>query len=195
MTTGRRKRLPISIARRRRRLLSTDSPNMKYQIKDNFLDKESLMKIKTAFFSDTFPWYIQDGVSLPKKDSSCYLTHLLYNGCSTNSPFLNELTPLLTKLNIFALRRIKANFYPVTSEIVEHSYHVDYPTPHMGALFYLNSNNGSTILDDGTRIESIENRLLLFEAHVEHKSTTCTNDPIGRFNINFNYCGEQPWSS
>ena len=36
------------------------------------------------------------------------------------------------------------------------------------------------------KIESIENRALLFDPSIEHRSTTCT-DAKGRININFNY--------
>ena len=41
-------------------------------------------------------------------------------------------------------------------------------------------------LDENTKIQSIENRGLIFEPHLNHNSSTCTNVE-GRFNINFNY--------
>jgi hypothetical protein len=159
---------------------------MKYQVKDNFLDEKTLSSIKETIFSTNFPWYVVE--SITGKDEGCYLVHLLFKDSQLYSPeIFNVISPIVQKLDIFALRRIKANYYPVTSNIIEHSYHIDYKTPHAAAIFYLNSNDGFTVLDDGTRIESVENRLLLFEGHKEHKSTTCTNNPIGRFNINFNY--------
>jgi hypothetical protein len=46
--------------------------------------------------------------------------------------------------------------------------------------------DGFTSLDDGTKIESIENRLLLFDSNKPHASSTCTNAKA-RFNMNFNY--------
>ena len=36
------------------------------------------------------------------------------------------------------------------------------------------------------KIESIENRLLIFDASVPHHSTTCTDDKC-RVNVNFNF--------
>jgi hypothetical protein len=50
----------------------------------------------------------------------------------------------------------------------------------------LNTCDGFTSLDDGTKIESIENRLLLFDSNKPHASSTCTNAKA-RFNMNFNY--------
>jgi hypothetical protein len=53
-------------------------------------------------------------------------------------------------------------------------------------VFSLNTCDGFTSLEDGTKIESIENRLLLFDSNKPHASSTCTNAKA-RFNMNFNY--------
>ena len=53
-------------------------------------------------------------------------------------------------------------------------------------MFYLNDNDGVTVLNDGTEVESVANRLLLFDASKPHHSTTCT-DADRRVNLNFNY--------
>jgi len=49
----------------------------------------------------------------------------------------------------------------------------------------LNTNDGYTIIGD-EKVESIENRLLRFDATKMHHSTTCTDQQY-RANINFNY--------
>ena len=49
----------------------------------------------------------------------------------------------------------------------------------------MNSNNGYTSINKD-KIESIENRILLFDPSVEHNSVTCTDEKV-RLNINFNY--------
>ena len=54
------------------------------------------------------------------------------------------------------------------------------------AIFYINTNNGLTVLEDGTEIKSVANRLLLFNASEPHHSTTTSNENR-RVNINFNY--------
>jgi hypothetical protein len=160
----------------------------KYKIIDNFLDQENFLNIKnTIISSGIFPWYITENVSGTERDTDYYFTHIIYKDHSINSDYYTTIKPIIDKLNVFALRRIKVNFYPSTKEIVKHPYHKDHSTPNTGSIYYINTNNGKTILDDGTEVESIENRLLIFEADVKHRSTTCTDHPIGRFNINFNY--------
>ena len=82
--------------------------------------------------------------------------------------------------------RAKVNLYLKTTKIIEHAKHVDYPIPHKGAIIYLNTCDGYTRLHDGTKIESVENRLLLFDSSKLHNSTSTTNS-LGRYNININY--------
>ena len=64
--------------------------------------------------------------------------------------------------------------------------HVDFESPHKGAIFFVNTNNGHTILEDETEIENIENRLLLFDSSKLHTGTT-SNNVAARCNIIFNY--------
>ena len=90
------------------------------------------------------------------------------------------------KLKPRALVRIKANLYQCTPKIIKHGEHADFDWEHKGALYSLNTCNGGTILEDGTKIESKENRMLLFDPSKPHASTTCTDQPA-RFNININY--------
>ena len=84
-----------------------------------------------------------------------------------------------------SLIRIKANLYTRTNTIEHHADHTDLPFEHKTALFYLNNNNGLTVLEDGTKVESVENRLLLFDGSKKHHSTSSTDSV--RININFNY--------
>ena len=99
------------------------------------------------------------------------------------------LQPVLDKLPIAALQRIKVNFYIPCPIVEDHEKHRDLPIPHQSAILSLNTCNGYTKLDDGTKVDSVANRLLLFDGSKLHNSTT-TSDyslPKGRFNINFNY--------
>ena len=70
--------------------------------------------------------------------------------------------------------------------MVHHDNHIDMAFPHKGGIFYITSNNGFTVLEDGTEIASVSNRLLLFNPSEPHHSTSCT-DVKRRVNINFNY--------
>ena len=68
--------------------------------------------------------------------------------------------------------------------------HKDYSFSHSGAILSLNTCDGYTKLKDGTKIDSVANRVLLFDASEEHCSTTTTN-VSARINININYIQEQ----
>ena len=68
--------------------------------------------------------------------------------------------------------------------------HIDYNFSHSGAILSLNTCDGYTKLEDGTKIDSVANRILLFDPGEEHASTTTTN-VSARFNINMNYIQEQ----
>ena len=167
---------------------------MKYKIIDDALSQKDLLALQKAMmWSADFPWYLCDEILIGQPFDGFYATHLFYyigvpptlRGPDISS-FNPILQPLVDVLKPNSIIRIKANFYPRTSEILEHDPHVDFDYLHKGALFYLNSCDGYTRLDDGTKIESIENRLLFLDASKVHRSTTCTNAK-GRFNINFNY--------
>ena len=85
--------------------------------------------------------------------------------------------------------KIKANLLPKTNKIKKFLYHTDFkPAPKnlQTAIYYVNSNNGHTIFENGTKIESIKGRFISFPAHMRHTSTTCT-DKMYRCVINFNY--------
>ena len=159
---------------------------MKYEIIDNFLPAEEFIKIKNLMLSSDFPWYYNNSVSHEHAQDSFYFTHKFFdNYCVTSNKF-ELLYPIFKKLNLKSIIRAKGNFYPKTLEIEEHGKHVDYKFSHNGFILYINTNNGFTRLKDGSKIESYENRGLLFDASIEHNSSTCT-DQNGRININFNY--------
>ena len=101
-----------------------------------------------------------------------------------------KLIPLLERLGADHLIRIKANLYPNTEILHEHPMHIDYNYLHSGAILSLNTCDGYTKLKDGTKINSIANRVLLFDASEEHCSTT-TTDNFARVNININYLTKQ----
>ncbi len=165
---------------------------MTHQIIDNFLNQEEFLKIKNAILNSDFPWNLTPDVVVDhnsqknlKVTSSYYFTHLFYSGFYVDSnSFI--FVPILNQLEVKSLIRIKANLYPSTDNIEYQSEHIDYDYKHKGAIFYLNTNNGLTILQDDTKIESIENRILLFDPSVSHNSTTCTDDKC-RVNVNFNF--------
>jgi hypothetical protein len=159
------------------------------EIIDNFLDPKTATRIKNEMMSNSFPWYYNSVVTWENKikDKEYYFIHYFYNQTSWKSDWSHSIVwPILEKIDFISLIRIKGNFYPRTDAMLENEIHKDYSFPHKGAIYYVNSNNGFTVFDDGTKVESIENRLLLFDPSQPHYSTHCTNQH-GRVNINFNY--------
>ena len=158
------------------------------KIIDNILDKEELSKLKNLYTSNEFPWHYQAGIDSTKtKRNDFFFYHMLYDQNVPKSNLFGSIIPIFNKLDkVKSLVRVKANLYTRTNTIEHHADHIDFPWEHRVALFYVNSNNGLTVLKDGTKVESIENRLLLFNGYEKHHSTSCT-DSRTRININFNY--------
>lgn len=158
-----------------------------YKIIDNYLQKDQFISIYNIISSDEFDWYYVSQLNdlQNKEDLTSYFIHLAFNQGKA-SRYMNIFSPIFYNLRIKALIRVKANLYPKTSVIEKHAPHCDYSFPHMGAILYLNTNNGKTILEDGTEIDSVKNRLLIFDSSKPHSSTSST-DTKARINININY--------
>ncbi len=168
---------------------------MKHEVIDNFLDEQYFAQLQKniANPNDKMPWFWERSVS-GKKDEDpklFYMTHSFYENNLPTSNLLDKFFPFFTALGeIGALIRVKANFYPNTEVLYEHPMHVDYSFHNTGAILSLNTCDGYTKLEDGTKINSVANRLLLFDASTPHCSTTTTNVPA-RINVNINFIREQ----
>tara|TARA_R100001460_G_scaffold22345_4_gene45456 strand:+ start:2087 stop:2566 length:480 start_codon:yes stop_codon:yes gene_type:complete len=153
----------------------------------NFLEEEAfnvLEKELTDF--NKIPFYFRPYVASEEEiDKDFYFTHTIYENHQPNSDLFVLLTPILTKLSIKGLIRIKLNLYPRTEKLLNHNPHKDYDYKHKGCIYSLNTCNGFTVLGD-TKVPSIANQALLFDPSIDHNSTTCT-DKQARININFNY--------
>ena len=160
-----------------------------YKIIDNFLSEDDHFAIKISLTETNItPWFISNEISHADVNTDLfYMTHKIYDDNIVTSDYYNTImSPILSKLNHKALIRIKCNLYPKTDNIREHNQHIDYPFEHLGALYFVNTNNGYTILHDGTKVESVENRMLFFKPNLNHNSTTCSDEKY-RITINFNY--------
>lgn len=159
-----------------------------FEIIDNFLPEDELQAIQTLMLTNkNFPYYFFSDVTYASVElpNTMYFVHLFYRDNVTSS-YYPIIEPILKKLNVHALVRVKGNLYPNVGHSCKDVDHIDYPYEHKGAIFYVNTNNGVTILEDGTEVESVANRLLKFEPHKLHNSTYCTDEKV-RANININY--------
>jgi hypothetical protein len=157
------------------------------KVKKNFLDKEIFFNIQKIVMSD-MAFYFNSTVAFPNekiKNDNFYFYHILYDKNKINSNFFNKFEPLLEKLNITSLIRMKVNLYTKTHKLYYHDAHKDYSFDHKGCVYSINTCDGGTYINDNF-YKSVENQAVLFNPSKPHKSTTCT-DAQARFNVNINY--------
>lgn len=169
---------------------------MNYKIIDNALSKADFDFIKQNVEKNLQWAYNQTIVdpNIEEKFPHVGFTHTFYTlndfGIPIFSKNFDVLHPLVSfiqkNFNYICLIRAKANMYINQNEFVEHTQHTDYASPVKTALFYVNTNNGVTILNDEIVVESKENRIVIFDAQIPHRGTNCT-DVHRRLNINLNF--------
>jgi len=171
-----------------------------YEIIDNFLSQEDFLNIKNTFFPqdikkpDNFAWTYQRGIVRdPELGSTGYeehdwmYVHQLYsssNGLKFDK-YYSIVKSVLNKLKIKQLFDVRANLLVPTPEHIYHEFHTDRKVPHNVALFYVTTSNGFTVLKDTAEVECIENRMLIFDGSLEHRSVTSTDYPRSVININY----------
>ena len=171
---------------------------MNVQVQDNFLDPQQFFELQKDMCGGEFPWYWQPNVAydiVPDELLECdkldnwQFSHMLYWLDSPQSTWYKEARILLDAMqpNITALMRVKANCNPVTKEPIEHGYHTDInQSESTTSIFYLNTNNGYTKFEDGTKVDCVANRLVTFPNNTRHTGVTCT-DKKNKIVININY--------
>ena len=90
-------------------------------------------------------------------------------------------------LNPQAWVRIKANFSPKRDKLTKNDLHIDSNFGDMTGIYYLNTNDGYTYFNNGSKVESVANRMIMFPRETLHSGTTSTTDH--RIVINFNWYG------
>lgn len=167
---------------------------------DNFLEEKEFKHLKGSFLNDRFPWQLTR-VDNPDFDYHLFntqLVHLFYldqyppkrdpGALSDKFPMM---FPLVSKIKPFHLIRIKAN---VTLNLGKHyggSLHVDNNAINEGmtAIYYLNTCNGWTQFEND-KIESIENRIVIFPNEMMHTGVRAT-DKSWRMVININWLDDK----
>ncbi len=171
------------------------------RIFDNWLDAEDFQKVKNLFYHEDTTWNIVPGISATdstnaiKNPLNTYMfTHGIYGNYEARSNAFSQIIDIFHNklyqdegMDFTSVWRMKTNLYPRTEELQEHPWHTDYNLGRMrGALLFLNTCDGYTGFADGTQVDSVENRCVLFDATKKHHSTNCTNDQF-RMTLNVNY--------
>ena len=165
------------------------------QVVPNFIEDKSVQEdIKSYLLYNSFgknlepfPYFYSD---ISHDGSNFMFFHILFLGEKDNnflSPqFVRVLSPILGRLKFNYLMRAKVNLYTKSSEFTETPMHTDSDIPHKVALYSVNSNNGYTLFEDGTKMESVENQMIIFDGNRKHCSVAQT-DSNTRVNININF--------
>ena len=180
------------------------------KIEDNFLEQKKFDRLQNILMTKRMPrsskppipripWYyitpivyMEDDDDVDGSNKDFQFVHTFYDDLQPTSQLFPEGFPILEKLKVAALFRIKANLRTRASEISESPFHVDIQYSEeklkqlLTSIFYINSNNGYTKFEDGTKVESVANRLVTFSTNMKHCGTSCT-DKKTRIVINFNY--------
>ena len=169
---------------------------------DNFLDKDDFIELKEIWTHENTTWNLTPGISADDSTNAIknpldnyMFNHLVYKDNRIFSDAFEKvysiLHPHMNEMfgNAFrVITRIKVNMYTRTHEVQNHPWHVDSQdiVGLRGLLLCFNTCDGYTGFDDGTEINSVENRGILFDATERHHSTSCSNAPY-RLNMNINY--------
>jgi hypothetical protein len=171
---------------------------MNHVVLDNFLNQEDLLNIQEVLLGQKFPWYFAKNkvFTNPEIDNinDFQFVHQFFTGSQKVSDYFYLLDPIFNKLPITGYARSKANITPRTESLFTYDLHTDFKKPQQNirtAVFYVNSNNGKTIFEDGTEVDSVENRLVVFDSNIKHAGTSCTDQKV-RCVINLNYFGQLP---
>ena len=161
------------------------------QVIDNFLSEGEFINLRDYISSTNFPWYY----GLVTTDSKiAQFVHTFYAN-DMPTPTYDDVAFLREKLNMASLVRIKVNLNPKTEtlQVHEDAFHIDYPDITT-AVYYLNTCDGYTLFEDGTKVNSVENRIVIFDSNMRHTGTSCTNE-AGRLVMNINYfsCNEKQY--
>jgi len=169
-------------------------------VTDNFLPFPEAKFVQEQLLSPAWPWFFQDSVDYADesdeitKSQFCYQLYRNHSwqgaGEAVVSRFLRHIRPL-------TLVRVKANLQVRTETKQKNSFHIDLadpdfqPYPHLlTAIYYVNTNDGVTLFEDGTEVESVANRMVVFPSAMRHTGTTCT-DAKRRVVVNFVYFPER----
>ena len=170
-------------------------------ITDNFLEQSVFEDMQNIFMRGDLPWWYRDfTVDYPEEgDYDFQFVHMLYlpeNFYQTSDELFDKICkPVIEKISPMSIYRIKANLTTRAPENMGSDFHIDIDNLKNNpeklkqwttAIFYINTNNGYTEFEDGTRVESVANRIVNFPANLKHRGTRCTDQKI-RIVINFNY--------
>jgi len=157
------------------------------KIIDNFIDDKSFKNLSDAMLGVEFPWYYNSTKSSIDDQENFQFTHIFFSEETIKTSQWKLIVPIIEKLEVKDLIRVKANMTPKKDTNYKYPMHTDTDLKsHKTSVFYVNTNNGGTIFQNGKKTKSKTNRLVEFDSHQSHAGVDCTDQKV-RVVINFNY--------
>ena len=170
------------------------------KVVDDFLEQNDFDFLQNKMIGQDkleFPWFYSENIEVTEEEKNTFqFIHNFFYSNRPTSHFFGEFESIFEKVynqgSETILSRVKANLLTRTPKIVENTFHTDFDIVSdkvkqiSTSILYVNTNNGYTKFEDGTKVESVANRLVTFPANMKHKGTSCTDEKV-RVVINFNY--------
>jgi hypothetical protein len=177
------------------------------KIIDNFLSEEDFKNLETTITKGDFQWrksvILSGGRFKPNKIFNIQFVHRFANIHTESvdgvlekvelvkSPHFDIIEPILDKIDYSSIIRIKANLNVAMLKPEPSGFHIDAGDgnnvrPGYTGIYYVNTCNGYTLFRDGTKVDSVANRMLIFDNQLQHTGVPC-NDNRHRIVINFNW--------
>lgn len=192
----------------------------KYYIFDDVLDKESVKTLQDYFIKNQnkLEWFYFESVVDLKSDVKKFFTNPTQINTKIGDGFVipipNEhvvidkhILTIINKIQLIAEQKINKKFsYTLRTKVnltkpqkfsekdIVDAIHLDRKTPHISFIFYVNTNDGSTMLYNDNKnllkqVECVENRILIFDGLTPHAGIPSTSND--KCVINFNVIEKQ----
>ena len=156
------------------------------EIIDDFLPEEEFKTIQSFMMGGEFRWFYTEGRTTPD-DGLFLMIHMFFQPeVGSNSEHINMWNTFMQQVGAKKCHRIKANLTFKTPTIEPGPFHHDYDDMKT-AVFYINTNDGYTEFKNGVRVNSVANRVCIFDSNLQHRGTTHTESRQQRITVNFNY--------
>ena len=166
------------------------------QVIDDYLSPKEYEMIRSYLMGDTDRGNIKDSFlwqwQVEPCDGHFQFCHLFYSNYLVHSQYFEVVRPIINREEMVSIARIRANLLTRTEDVnvYDECFHQDF-SPESSkimntGIYYINTNNGYTLFENGTKVESVANRFLRFPGNFRHTGTSCS-DEDRRVLINFNY--------
>ena len=167
------------------------------QIIDNFLEAEQFKKMSDFMLNPGFDWYVCDDGINQQGDGHFQFVHTFYDS-NIHTERYGMVQDIIWKLvetesvnpeYTFCILRIKTNLLTRTEQHIVHGMHTDFQhftQEYKTAFLYMNTNNGYTLFENGEKVDSVANRVVIFDGRKKHSSVSQTDTNL-RCVVNFNW--------